>query len=360
MLVKNHLDKKHRLMKFANSMKTNQKFLSLFFLLLISCVTTKKISGLQELFHLSGKAQGTTYSVRYIAADSVFRSAVVEKLFSELDQSLSIYKPGSLINRFNESATGINADAHLKSVVEKALYVSKETNGSFDITVYPLVDAWGFANNTRGKMPDSATIKNILSCVGSENLKLNRNLLSKEKPCVKIDVNGIAQGYSVDYIAGKLDKLGIKNYMVEVGGEIKTKGANIINNRDWTIGIEQPNDDGFEPYRALMKVKDAAVTTSGSYRKFYDSDGKRVTHLINPFTGYSIVSDLISVTVLAKDAITADGFDNALMFLGKDKALKFLETHKELEAYLIFKQPSGLVGDTATAGFKKFLLPVNN
>ena len=316
--------------------------------LLGACVSTRNINVPEELFQQQGSAQGTTYSIRYIATDSVLTAVMTEKLFAELDQSLSIYKPGSLINKFNESPSGVNVDAHLKAVVEKALYVNKATNGSFDITVYPLVDAWGF------------TIKNILSCVGSKYLKLNGNFLSKEKTCVKIDVNGIAQGYSVDFIAGKLDQLGIKNYMVEVGGEIKTKGANTINKRDWTIGIEQPNDEGFEPYRALLRVNDAAVTTSGSYRKFYDSEGKRITHLINPFTGYSIVSDLISVTVIAKDAITADGFDNALMFLGKDNALKFLQTHRELEAYLIYKKTNGTVGDTATAGFKKFLLPVNN
>lgn len=324
-----------------------------------SCTVTKNINeGPVELFQLQGKAQGTTYSIRYISADSVLTSAITEKLFSELDQSLSIYKPGSLINRFNESSAGLVIDGHLSTVVQKAINISNATNGAFDITVYPLVDAWGFANHDRSTLPDSAQVKAILPCVGSRYLQLNGNFLRKQKPCVKIDVNGIAQGYSVDFIAAHLDKLGVRNYMVEVGGEIKTKGVNTIDKRDWTIGIEQPAGEGFEPYRALMKVKDAAVTTSGSYRKYYDSDGKRVTHLINPFTGYSIVSDMISVTVMAKDAMTADGFDNALMFLGKEKALQFLQQHKELEAYIIYKNTDGTVGDTATAGFKKFLLPV--
>lgn len=346
-------------MKNLSEIKTIGVQLSVI-LILFSCVSTKNLNVREELFQQQGKAQGTTYSIRYIASDSILTSLTTEKLFAELDQSLSIYKEGSLISRFNESPTGITVDAHLKAVVEKALNINRVTNGSFDITVYPLVDIWGFGVRGHGKLPDSATIKNILSCVGSKFLKLNVDFLGKEKSCVKIDVNGIAQGYSVDYLASHLDKLGIKNYMVEVGGEIKTKGSNTINNRDWAIGIEQPNDEGFEPYRAILKVKDAAVTTSGSYRKFYDSDGTRVTHLINPFTGYSIVSDLISVTVMAKDAITADGFDNALMFLGQKKALAFLEAHKELEAYMIYKKPDGTIADTATAGFKKFLLPVNH
>ncbi len=331
-----------------------------FIISLYSCSVSRNMNLPEALFQLQGKAQGTTYSIRYIAADSVFTTAKANTLFSQLDQSLSIYKEGSLINQFNNSATGIKTDAHLQEVVKKSLLIYKATNSAFDITVYPLVDAWGFANHNRnGSLPDSNTIKNLLTCVGSQNLQLTVNFLHKLKPCVKIDVNGIAQGYSVDYIARQLDKLGVKNYMVEVGGEIKTRGRNIIDNRDWTIGIEQPNDEGFEPYRALMKVKNVAVTTSGSYRKFYNSEGKHITHLINPFTGYSIVSDLVSVTVMANDAITADGFDNALMFLGKEKALEFLKVHKELEAYLIYKKTDGSIGDTATAGFKKLLMPVN-
>lgn len=329
-------------------------------ILLYSCEAGKKMNAAaMQMFQLQGSAQGTTYSIRYIATDSVFTYEKAGELFAELDHSLSIYQPGSLINRFNQSPVGLSIDAHMQIVVKKALEIYKATDGAFDITVYPLVDVWGFANHKQDKLPDSATIRNILSCVGSQYLQLKNNFLGKEKPCVKIDVNGIAQGYSVDHIAAQLYKLGIKNYMVEVGGEIKTRGSNTIDGRDWTIGIEQPGDEGFEPYRALLKVKDAAVTTSGSYRKFYDSDGTRVTHLINPFTGYSIVSDLISITVMAKDAITADGFDNSLMFMGKEKALKYLESHKELEAYLIYKNADGSVGDTATSGFKKFLLPVN-
>lgn len=331
-----------------------------FCILLYSCEAGKKAgTAAMQMLQLQGSAQGTTYSIRYIAADSVFTYENAGKLFAELDQSLSVYQPGSLINRFNQSPAGLSIDAHLLAVVKKAFEIYKATGGAFDISVYPLVNAWGFANTKRDKLPDSAEIKNLLSCVGSNYLHLKGNFLHKQKPCVKIDVNGIAQGYSVDYIAAQLNKLGVKNYMVEVGGEIKTRGSNTIDGRDWTIGIEQPGDEGFEPYRALLKVKDAAVTTSGSYRKFYDSNGTRVTHLINPFTGYSIASDLISITVMAKDAITADGFDNALMFMGKEKALKFLETHKELEAYLIYKNPDGSVGDTATPGFKKFLLPLN-
>lgn len=331
------------------------------FITLIGCTGIKKSTGTQQIYQLQGQAQGTTYSIRYISGDSTFTEGMANQLFAELDQSLSIYKPGSVINQFNESATGIQADEHLLKVVKKAMQVSNATKGAFDITVYPLVDAWGFANHKRGNtLPDSATIQQLLKCVGSRNLQISGHLLHKTNPCVKIDVNGIAQGYSVDYIAGRLDVLGIKNYMVEVGGEIKTRGTNSVNKRDWTIGIEQPGDDSFEPYSALLKVKGAAVTTSGSYRKFYDSEGKRITHLINPFTGYPIISDLVSVTVLAKDAITADGYDNALMFLGKEKALEFLQTHRELEAYLIYKKPDGTVGDTATTGFKKFIVPVNN
>lgn len=312
-----------------------------------------------RLFQLKGYAQGTTYAISYIARDSVLTMAMATTLFANLDQSLSIYKKNSLISRFNESEKGLQIDGHLQAVVKKAMQVYKESWGAFDITIYPLVDAWGFANHARAnQLPDSATIELLKSCVGSNLLQLKNSFLYKQKPCVKIDVNGIAQGYSVDHIALWLGSKGVKNYMVEVGGEIRTSGSNTLHNRDWTIAIEQPNEEEEdEPFRVLLRLKDAAVTTSGNYRKFYNSNGQHITHLIDPKTGYSIATDMISATVVAKDAITADAYDNVLMALGMQKALAFAEKHKNMEAYLIYKKPDGTVADTATKGFSKLLVP---
>ena len=324
---------------------------------MISCATSRLADKDQQLIKLNGYAQGTTFAISYIAKDSALTMEQAMSLFAELDQSLSIYKKGTLINRFNESEEGLVIDHHMKTVVQKAFEASKNSNGLFDITVYPLVNIWGFADHERQKnLPDSVTIANIRSCVGYDLLELNGNFLRKKKPCVKIDVNGIAQGYSVDYIASKLSEKGIKNYMVEVGGEIKTSGANTVDGRNWTIAIEQPNDDDFdEPFRAYLELKNAAVTTSGNYRKFYTSNGKHITHLIDPRTGYSFTNNMISATIVAKTAMNADAYDNVLMALGMEKAIEFTNKHKELEAYIIYKKANGVVADTMTAGFRKMM-----
>ncbi|MFV0605027.1 MAG: FAD:protein FMN transferase [Niabella sp.] len=325
---------------------------------LFSCAGSKNTGKISQLIKLDGYAQGTTFSISYIANDSAVTMAHVMAYFHELDQSLSIYKQGSLINQFNESEEGVPVDHHLKSVVQKAFESAKASNGLFDITVFPLVNVWGFGNRQpRGHLPDSMTISQIKLCVDYRLLQLQGSVLYKKKPCVKIDVNGIAQGYSVDFMAGKLAALGIKNYLIEIGGEVRSGGRNIVLNRDWIVGVEQPATDEFgEPLRALVRLKNVSLTTSGNYRKFYTTNGKYVSHLIDPRTGYSFTNNMVSATVLSKNAITADAYDNVLMGLGMEKAIEFVKRHKELEAYIIYKNANGDVADTMTAGFKKYIL----
>ena len=175
-------------------------------------------------FTISGVAQGTTYSIIYYAEDSIVSKAMIDQQLMNLDSSLSLYKPYSRINQFNNSASGIMIDKHLLQVVKESILTYKQTNGLFDITVQPLVQAWGFGVTKTKDIPDSVTIKNILPCVNTKLLQLKGNKLSKAKPCVKIDLNGIAQGYSVDVLAALLEKHGINNYIVELGGEIRVKG----------------------------------------------------------------------------------------------------------------------------------------
>jgi FAD:protein FMN transferase len=307
-------------------------------------------------YSISGFAQGTTYHVIYYANDSLITRAEIDATFNSLDSSLSLYKPYSLINAFNNSKSGLVIDAHLKNVVEKSLQVYTSTNGAFDITVWPLVNAWGFGVKKIDAPPDKNKIDSIMPCIGSNKIKLQENLLTKQLPCVNIDVNGIAQGYSADVIAELLESKGIANYMVEIGGEIRVKGRKQPGNEKMKIGIESPSDDAFSPapVRIILSIDSGAVTTSGSYLKFYESNGKRITHLIDPRTGNSIQNELISVTVFAKDAITADAYDNALMVMGLQQALHFAPT-KQLEAYFIYRTKQGTLADTATAGFYKLV-----
>jgi thiamine biosynthesis lipoprotein len=313
-----------------------------------------------RVFHINGIAQGTTYHVSYWAADSLVSKQEIDKILAQLDSSLSIYKPYSLINKFNNSTNGIKTDEHLRIVVSKSLEIYKETQGKFDITVYPLVNAWGFGNKKITSLPDSAQIKALMPCVGSDKLELLNNTLNKASPCVKIDVNGIAQGYSVDVVAKYLAKKGIKNYLVEIGGELIAAGRK-ANGEGMKIGIESPSaNSGDEPIISrIITIKDVAITTSGNYRKYLESGKQRIVHLIDPKTGYPIHSEMVSATVIAKDAITADGYDNPLMAMTVSEAIVFAD-RKQIAAYFIYHQADGKLADTATTSFYRLLdIPAN-
>lgn len=310
-------------------------------------------------YNIIGTAQGTTYSISYYGEDSVVTKSVINSVLMSLDSSLSLYKSYSRINQFNHSTNGILLDHHLLQVVKKSIATYKATNGLFDITVQPLVQAWGFGVTKTNTVPDATAIKNLLSCVNTKLLRLKRNRLIKTMPCVQIDLNGIAQGYSVDVLAALLEKNGVKNYIVELGGEIRVKGRKQPSGEKMKIGIESPNEDAFEnhPLQKIIELDAGAITTSGSYRKYYESKGEKITHLINPKTGYPHKNELISVTVYAKDAMTADAYDNALMLMGLKQALAFIERRKDLAAYFIYKNANGNIADTASSAFLKLMNP---
>ena len=306
---------------------------------------------------INGKAQGTTYHITWYAQDSTIGQPQIDSILARIDTSLSIYNPFSLISRFNESASSVGMDAHMLKVITKSIDTYRQTGGIFDITVLPLVQAWGFGPKKMSGLPDSATIKGLKKCVGSTNLLLKGTILHKSKPCVKIDVNGIAQGYSVDVVANYLEAQGIRNYLVEIGGEIRVKGHKQPGGEKMKIGIEAPGENDFElsMISKIVAVDSGAITTSGSYRKFYESEGKKISHLIDPRTGYPAQNELISVTVYARDAITADAYDNALMVMGLKKALQFVEKRKDMAAHFIYRTSKGAVADTASSRFYKLL-----
>ena len=292
-------------------------------------------------YQISGFTQGTTYNVTYYSQERVVNENQLDSVFNRIDLSLSIYEERSLISQFNNTKDGIVMDTH----------------GLFDITVLPLMEAWGFGK--KGVIPTEPNpemIKEIKKNIGTNLLKTKGNSLLKKNPKVRIDVNGIAQGYSVDVVADFLEQKKIVNYLVEIGGEIRIKGKRQPSGELMKIGIESPTNDGYLPksYQKIVSIPEGAITTSGNYQKFYESNGKKISHLMNPKTAYSIQNDLISVTVFAPDAITADGYDNALMAMGLKKAFRFVSKRKKLEAYFIYKDANGIVRDTATAGFYSF------
>ena len=310
-------------------------------------------------FHFTGYAQGTTYALTYYAADSVVTRADVARQLAEIDASMSLYAPGSLINQFNRSARGVVADRHLRRVVSKALDVYRDTDGVFDATVEPLVQAWGFGTRPTAAPPTAATIRALLAQVGSDKVHLRGDSLVKDRPGVHLDLNGIAQGYTVDVLAALLERHHIRNYLVELGGEIRVRGRKWPGGERMRIGIERPDTGAAQPagLQRVIRLAAGGVTTSGNYRKFKRQGAVTSAHLIDPKTGYPFQNEMISVTVRARNAMTADAYDNALMGMGLAKSLAFLRRHRALQVYLIYQRRGGAVADTATAGFRRLFSP---
>jgi thiamine biosynthesis lipoprotein len=311
----------------------------------------------QQQYTLHGFAQGTSYSIKYFAEKLMVKQGAVDSILTSIDSSMSLYQPYSLINRFNSSTKGLIVDRHFKTVMQKSFSIYDDTKGRFDVTVAPLVQAWGFGPKPVSSFPDSAAIKLLLENVGMNYIRLKGDRLIKLKPGVHVDLNGIAQGYSVDALADYLTQKGLTSYVVEIGGELRMKGMK-PDGSAFKVGIEGPSPDTpAEPQiRHAISFTEGAVTTSGNYRKYLLSGNRKVSHLIDPRTGYPLNNRLISVTIYAKDALTADGYDNAVMAMDIKEALAFVSARKDMEAYIIYYKKDGTVADTLTAGFKKMIV----
>lgn len=315
------------------------RILSLFVILTLffACSTNQQVE--KNYIELQGNAQGTTFQILYY--DSLKRdfSAQVDSLLKQMDISLSTYVPQSIISRVNKNDSTVILDEHFIKVFNRAQEIAVISNGSFDITITPLVNAYGFGF-TKKENVDSLMVDSLLQYVGFNKVKIEDGKLIKEHSAIQLDFNAIAQGYSVDVIANFFDEKGIQNYMVEIGGELRCKGVNPKGNY-WNIGIDKPIENRAKrEMQTVVPLKNKAMATSGNYRKFYEEGGLKYSHTINPKTGWPAKNQLLSATVLADDAMTADAFATAFMVMGKDETLNFLENHKELnlQVYLIFQE----------------------
>lgn len=306
-----------------------------FTVVMLFTACTKKDSA----FFLQGNAQGTSYHITYISKDGVVSEKEIDSLLADIDASMSTWLPNSIISRINNNEEEVIIDDYFKTVFNKSVEVSNKTNGDFDITVGPLINAWGFGP-TQKKSLNQNQVDSLLQVVNYKLLSLNGNHIIKEKPEIKIDFNAIAQGFSVDVVAAFLEKKGIENYLVELGGEIKAKGKK--EKAAWKVGIEQPDeeDSSERKLQAILNLDNRALATSGNYRKFYREGTQRFSHIINPKTGYPAKHTLLSTTVIANDAITADAYATAFMVMGLQKAIAFVEKNKELnlEVYFIYDE----------------------
>jgi len=310
----------------------------------------------KEYIHNEGKAQGTYYSATYLQPDGKDLQPEIEKLFNEFDLSLSTYNPNSIISKINKNNDSVVTDVYFETMFEAAQKVSEHTNGAFDITVAPLVNAWGFGfgNHERSKAPD---VEKLLPLVGYQKVKLVNHKLIKENPDIMIDASAIAQGYSADLIAQLFEKNNCENYMIDIGGEIVCKGVN-PKGEIWHIGIDKPVDDPENAngeLQTIVNVSNVGLTTSGNYRQFYYKDGKKLAHTINPRTGLPVEHNLLSATVVASNCTLADAYATAFMVLGVDSALKVCKTIEGMDCYLIYTDKDGQYQVTYTEGFKKYL-----
>ncbi|MFI3315199.1 MAG: FAD:protein FMN transferase, partial [Rikenellaceae bacterium] len=268
---------------------------------------------------VQGFAQGTTYSIVYVDTKQRVTKNDIAIILSEFDRSCSLFNPNSLINSINARQDSV-MDINIKECIELAHFLSDESEGMYDVTVKPLIDAYGFAAANAQK---SVNVDSILQFVGYKKIKtLGDTILLPSG--VEIDLNSIAQGYSVDKVAELFDQEGIENYLIEIGGEVFCRGKNFEGGK-WRIGIDKPIDDNFSPGANLQTIIELdsgrGLATSGNYRRYKIVDGKRINHTICPVTGMSIDNNLLSATVIASTSALADGYGTMLMALGVERAV---------------------------------------
>lgn len=305
---------------------------------------------------IAGFTQGTTFHITYKSKKGEDLTASVDSLLENFNLSLSIYNDNSIISRFNRNDPDVRADELFTEVFRKSEEVYRMTDGAFDITVAPIVNALGFGSRKDTLNVDSTMIDSLLQYVGMAKVSLKDGKIEKANPQVKLDVNALAQGYAVDLVSRFLEDRGIRHYLVEIGGEIRARGKN-AEGQVWRVGIDKPEEGNTIPgadLQAIIRLRGRSLATSGNYRKFYERNGIKFVHIVNPKTGYPAISNLLSATVITKDCMTADAYATALMVLGLDRSVQFLQD-KRLDAYLVYADAQGQFRVYATPGLKKFI-----
>ena len=289
--------------------------------------------------HDRGMVFGTVYHITYQSSKSLQKD--IEAELAKVDASLSPFNERSIITAVNENRDTV-VNKMFSDVFALAMKISDSTNGAFDITVASLVNAWGFGFKG-GAMPSRHQVDSLKALVGYHKVSLTNGRVSKADPRIMLDCSSIAKGYGCDVVAKFLSAKGIDNYMVEIGGEIVTRGIS-EKRLPWKIGVTKPTDDSLnvnQEIQTIINVTDKAMATSGNYRNFYYKNGRKYAHTIDPSTGYPVQHNILSSTVIADDCATADAYATAFMVMGLDKAKTILSRHPELMAYFILASDDG-------------------
>ena len=342
--------------------------LILLMFLVYKCRDTETTSD-EQTYEVYGQTQGTTFTIKYISKKGNNYQIALDSVLVAFSQSLSTYIPDSEISVFNKISTSDSSIIFKNEFFYPVLKSSKEifeiSDGAFDPTLSPIIRVWGFGEIEEPEKIPSDKIDSLLEFVGFDKyIVFDETSLKKTKGNIELNFNAIAQGYAVDVVALFLEKKNIMNYMVEIGGEVRANGTG-TDGKGWKIGIDKPIEDNNKENQSLKRELQAIVTlnnkslvTSGNYRKFYIREGKKYPHIINPKTGYPVSHTLLSATVLAGDAITADGLGTACMVLGKDKALALIEKLENTEVFLIYDD-NGTIKTVMSKGFEEFIEEIN-
>lgn len=301
---------------------------------------------------INGLVFGTVYNITYQYDGNL--KAEIEAELKRFDGSLSPFNDTAIITRVNRNEDLVT-DSFFQNCFNRSLEISEETGGAFDITVAPLANAWGFGFK-QGTFPDSIMIDSLLQITGYRKVKLADGKVVKEDPRIMLSCSAVAKGYSVDVVAHLLNRKGIKNYMIDIGGEIVAKGRNPKNNL-WRIGINKPVDDSLsvnQEIQIILELTDVGLATSGNYRNFYYKDGKKYAHTIDPRTGYPVQHNILSATVVAEDCMTADALATAFMVMGLKEAEAFANANPAIDACFIYSGENGEFKMFFTEGMKKY------
>jgi thiamine biosynthesis lipoprotein len=300
--------------------------LSLWLALSIGCTD-------RPIHKLQGFAQGTSYHISFWSETPLNKEEVkgaVESEFERIDLLLSNYRPDSVIEKFNQANDNesLEVGSEIVSLVRIAAAVNKASQGCYDLTIKPLFDLWKF-NTDKPQIPDQAAIRQTLNLIGMDKLEvIDDSHLRKKQSGLKVDVSSIAQGYSVESISRILEQKGIRHYLVEIGGELKTRGHK-PDMQPWRIAVEKPlpGEQMLQKVMTMPKESPLAIMTSGTYRHYFDDSGKRYSHILDARTGYPVTHDLVSVTVAHADPIQADAWSTALLCLGRQEGLQAANAH---------------------------------
>ncbi len=336
-------------------MKKNRNFLWLALLLLATIWILARHNQPMPYQTDQGLIFGTIYRINYQSDTNL--KAEIEKTLKRFDGSLSPFNDTATITRINRGEANVPLDTLFINVFRRSMEISKQTQGAFDITCAPLVNAWGFGFK-QGAFPDKVMVDSLLRFTGYKKVYIDSiGHIIKDDPRLMLTCSAVAKGYAVDVVANLLRSHGIRNFMVDIGGEVVVSGKNPKQHL-WRIGINKPVDDSLstnQELQTILELTDVALATSGNYRNFYYRDGRKYAHTIDPRTGYPVQHSLLSATVVANDCMSADAYATAFMVMGVDEAVTLCKQHPELDACFIYADSLGKLQMHLTEGMKHYI-----